>query len=137
MFVEYLTYNYDIVMEYGMKILTVISLALLMVLPTTSVQAGLDTTSVLLGAGVGIVIGRALDRHNHHYYHYPRSRVIIIERGYRNYGTYKGARRVCHTVSSYGTWDGHPAKIGATQCYDRWGYPYIVPHTHYLIRFTN
>ncbi|MBO6542273.1 MAG: hypothetical protein JJ939_11950 [Alphaproteobacteria bacterium] len=50
--------------------------------------------------------------------------------GYRSYGT-----RGCHPVYKHGRWNGRPAKVGGTMCYNRNGNAYVVNGSRYLIHY--
>ena len=53
--------------------------------------------------------------------------------GYRGgHGYYRG--HGCHPVYKYKWRHGHKVKIGGTQCYNRYGHPYIVPGSRYVIK---
>ena len=51
--------------------------------------------------------------------------------GYQHSQSYSS----CQQVYKHGYWHGRKAKIGGTQCYDRYGSPYIVQGSRYLIEY--
>lgn len=65
---------------------------------------------------------------------------------HRGHGGHKGTRhgghdrysryhRGCRKVSKHGYYHGREAKIGGTMCYDRYGEPYIVQGSRYVIHY--
>jgi len=77
------------------------------------------------GAHVGVKTG-----HGDHRGHGSHKRRHYYD-GHRH-GYY---RHDCHKVSKHGYYHGRKAKIGGTMCYDRYGDPYIVQGSRYVIHY--
>ena len=50
--------------------------------------------------------------------------------GYQSYGN-----AGCHPVFKFGHWNGRPAKVGGTMCYNRHGGSFVVSGSRYLIHY--
>lgn len=76
-------------------------------------------------------------RHNHHAYYGHTQRHYTYTDGYynANQGYRAYGNRGCHPVYKFGHWQGSPAKVGGTMCYDNRGNAYIVQGSRYLIHY--
>ena len=85
-------------------------------------------------------------KHNRHWKHKRKHFRKAHRKAHRRahyantYGFHAGprpyARRAqCQVIATRDYWRGHRAKIGVTQCFDRYGSPYTVHSSRHLIRY--
>lgn len=125
-----------------------------------SAQAGDNSFGIHI-SDHGVKIHASSDRHGYHrgghgkykknkhgYYDDHDHTNCDRDRGYHygsghKYKKHKGWRRArhgyrrghgCHPVYKYKWRHGHKVKIGGTQCYNRYGHPYIVPGSRHVIK---
>jgi len=55
--------------------------------------------------------------------------------GHDRHGSYHRDRHDCRKVAKHGYHHGRKAKIGGVMCHDRYGYPYIVAGSRYVIHY--
>ena len=71
-----------------------------------------------------------------HHRRHPRRHYGYSDGGYhtgQGYQSHGGAG--CHPVHRFGQWNGRPAKVGGTMCYNRNGRGYVVSGSRYLIHY--
>ena len=111
--------------------------------------------SIILAAGMtltampGSASAEAGDHgHGHHYgyavagavygghaRHNSRHHSYSARNHHDSYSSHSSYSRDCHKVSKHSYYHGREARIGGTQCYDRYGDPYIVSGSRYVIDY--
>jgi len=122
------------------RITTTTAAAILLAFSGTASAGGdHDGHSGLYAAAAGLAIYGAIRHAGHHGGHH-RDRHHSRHGGHHRRGhssSHSGYHRErgCHRVSRHGYYHGREARIGGTQCYDRYGNPYIVRGSRYVIEY--